>query len=98
MCYVMLRHVIGAWSLVVGVVFAWHGGRVIQVEMPGSSSLSSMSSGSSQDAATDTNDVAVGTDPDCLGPCEPGTNVALEGIVWHESENGNIATFLKALF
>lgn len=42
----------------------------------------------SQDASTDTHDVAVVTDPDCLGPCEPGTQVTLEGIVWHESENG----------
>ncbi|KAG8288666.1 hypothetical protein J6590_013957 [Homalodisca vitripennis] len=37
-------------------------------------------------------DVCVGTsvgtitDPDCLGPCEPGTSVTLEGIVWHETE------------
>ncbi|XP_049700997.1 zinc finger protein 608 isoform X2 [Helicoverpa armigera] len=26
------------------------------------------------------------TEPDCLGPCEPGTSVTLEGIVWHETE------------
>ena len=26
-----------------------------------------------QDAATDTAEVGVSTDPDCLGPCEPGT-------------------------
>jgi len=25
------------------------------------------------------------TEPDCLGPCEPGTSVTLEGIVWHET-------------
>ncbi|CAH0394057.1 unnamed protein product [Bemisia tabaci] len=37
-------------------------------------------------------DVCVGTsvgtitEPDCLGPCEPGTSVNLEGIVWHETE------------
>lgn len=36
-------------------------------------------------------DVCVGTsvgtitEPDCLGPCEPGTSVTLEGIVWHET-------------
>ncbi|KAL4228171.1 hypothetical protein ACF0H5_013605 [Mactra antiquata] len=48
----------------------------------------SLSSMSSHDASTDTHDVAVVTDPDCLGPCEPGTQVTLEGIVWHESENG----------
>lgn len=39
-------------------------------------------------------DVCVGTsvgtitEPDCLGPCEPGTSVTLEGIVWHETESG----------
>ncbi|XP_050400007.1 zinc finger protein 608 isoform X2 [Patella vulgata] len=32
--------------------------------------------------------VGVSTEPDCLGPCEPGTSVNLEGIVWHETENG----------
>uniref|UniRef100_A0A1A9WQF4 C2H2-type domain-containing protein n=1 Tax=Glossina brevipalpis TaxID=37001 RepID=A0A1A9WQF4_9MUSC len=39
-------------------------------------------------------DICVGTsvgtitEPDCLGPCEPGTSVTLEGIVWHETEGG----------
>ncbi|XP_063540147.1 zinc finger protein 608-like isoform X1 [Cydia strobilella] len=42
----------------------------------------------------DTAEVCVGTsvgtitEPDCLGPCEPGTSVTLEGIVWHETEGG----------
>jgi hypothetical protein len=42
-------------------------------------------------------DVCVGTsigtitEPECLGPCEPGTSVTLEGIVWHESEGGVLA-------
>ncbi|KAL3285896.1 hypothetical protein HHI36_000416 [Cryptolaemus montrouzieri] len=42
----------------------------------------------------ETSDVCVGTsvgtitEPDCLGPCEPGTSVTLEGIVWHETESG----------
>ena len=42
-------------------------------------------------------DVCIGTsvgtitEPDCLGPCEPGTSVTLEGIVWHESEGGVLA-------
>lgn len=42
----------------------------------------------------DVSDVCVGTsvgtitEPDCLGPCEPGTSVTLEGIVWHETEGG----------
>ncbi|KAM4615825.1 zinc finger protein 608 [Polymixia lowei] len=32
----------------------------------------------------------VGLDGDsaCLGPCQPGTSVNLEGIVWHETEEG----------
>lgn len=37
---------------------------------------------------TDACSIGVATDPDCLGPCEPGTNVLLEGIVWQETENG----------
>ncbi|CAL1687205.1 unnamed protein product [Lasius platythorax] len=41
-------------------------------------------------------DVCVGTsvgtitEPECLGPCEPGTSVTLEGIVWHETEGDNL--------
>lgn len=31
---------------------------------------------------------AVLTDPECLGPCDPGSSVVLEGIVWNESRNG----------
>jgi hypothetical protein len=65
-----------------------------QVESSGnlvsSAAPSSSTSQGSQDAATDTRDVAIVTDPDCLGPCEPGTQVTLEGIVWHESENGEL--------
>ncbi|XP_075167672.1 uncharacterized protein LOC142239792 [Haematobia irritans] len=44
--------------------------------------------------AKETVDICVGTsigtitEPDCLGPCEPGTSVTLEGIVWHETEGG----------
>jgi len=47
-------------------------------------------------------DVCVGTsvgtitEPECLGPCEPGTSVTLEGIVWHETEGGK--KFLTAQF
>ncbi|EGV92907.1 Zinc finger protein 608 [Cricetulus griseus] len=33
-------------------------------------------------------EVGVVTEPECLGPCEPGTSVNLEGIVWHETEEG----------
>ncbi|XP_044744100.1 zinc finger protein 609 [Coccinella septempunctata] len=46
------------------------------------------------DVKVETSDVCVGTsigtitEPDCLGPCEPGTSVTLEGIVWHETESG----------
>ncbi|XP_076355614.1 uncharacterized protein LOC143249517 [Tachypleus tridentatus] len=33
---------------------------------------------------------SVGTliEPECLGPCEPGTSVILEGIVWQETDGG----------
>ncbi|KAK7486824.1 hypothetical protein BaRGS_00021971 [Batillaria attramentaria] len=41
-----------------------------------------------QDASTETCSVGVVTEPECLGPCEPGTSVTLEGIVWQETENG----------
>ena len=43
-----------------------------------------------RDVGTETSSVGVATDPDCLGPCEPGTSVVLEGIVWNETENGEI--------
>ena len=39
------------------------------------------------DAGTIT-DAATLTEPDQLGPCEPGTSVHLEGIVWHETDSG----------
>ncbi|XP_061898609.1 zinc finger protein 609a [Entelurus aequoreus] len=38
--------------------------------------------------AVNTADAALATDPECLGPCEPGTSVNLEGIVWQETEDG----------
>lgn len=34
-------------------------------------------------------------DPACLGPCQPGTSVNLEGIVWHETEEGQQNETLK---
>jgi len=37
-------------------------------------------------------DASTLTDPDCLGPCEPGTSVILEGLVWAESNNGMYPT------
>jgi hypothetical protein len=42
----------------------------------------------SHDVSTETSHVGTITEPDCLGPCEPGTSVSLEGIVWQETENG----------
>ena len=38
--------------------------------------------------AVETSSVGLVTEPDMLGLCDPGTNVVLEGIVWHEMENG----------
>ena len=55
-----------------------------------------------KDATTDTSHMAIMTDPDCLGPCEPGTSVVLEGIVWQETENGSlldcVRTYERARF
>ena len=34
------------------------------------------------------NEMATMTDPDTLGPCEPGTAVKLEGIVHHVTDRG----------
>ena len=31
-------------------------------------------------------------EPDSLGPCEPGTTVSLEGIVWQETQGGQCQT------
>ncbi|KAI4830428.1 hypothetical protein KUCAC02_002058 [Chaenocephalus aceratus] len=41
--------------------------------------------------AVNTTDVALATEPECLGPCEPGTSVNLEGIVWQETEDAQNA-------
>ncbi|RVE71479.1 hypothetical protein OJAV_G00052090 [Oryzias javanicus] len=38
--------------------------------------------------AVNTAETALATEPECLGPCEPGTSVNLEGIVWQETEDG----------
>ena len=46
-----------------------------------------------KDAEVDACHVGTLTEPDCLGPCEPGTNVTLEGIVWNETENGSNINF-----
>uniref|UniRef100_A0ACB8E4R7 Uncharacterized protein n=1 Tax=Sphaerodactylus townsendi TaxID=933632 RepID=A0ACB8E4R7_9SAUR len=42
-------------------------------------------------------DVALATEPECLGPCEPGTSVNLEGIVWQETEDGLESDLLGSL-
>ena len=39
------------------------------------------------DAGTLT-DASTLTEPEILGPCEPGTAVNLDGIVWHETDTG----------
>ncbi|RWS21887.1 vegetative cell wall protein gp1-like protein [Leptotrombidium deliense] len=41
-----------------------------------------------KETSTSTSTVGTVTEPDCLGPCEPGTSVTLEGIVWQETEGG----------
>ena len=43
-------------------------------------------------------DVALATEPECLGPCEPGTSVNLEGIVWQETEDGKYCMWLSGTF
>ena len=43
--------------------------------------------------AVNTADVSLATEPECLGPCEPGTSVSLEGIVWQETEDGTSTFF-----
>ena len=47
------------------------------------------SDGVTTDACVGTCSASTMTEPECLGPCEPGTAVTLEGIVWHETEGGN---------
>ena len=61
----------------------------------GSSPCSSASCSSSlvvsrADACVGTCSASTMTEPECLGPCEPGTAVTLEGIVWHETEGGTV--------
>lgn len=46
-------------------------------------------------------DMGTITEPESLGPCEPGTAVTLEGIVWHENDQGNLKKmelFILTLF
>lgn len=48
---------------------------------------SSSSISSTKECGTSTS-IGTITEPDCLGPCEPGTSVTLEGIVWQETDGG----------
>ncbi|CDS41859.1 zinc finger protein 609 [Echinococcus multilocularis] len=41
--------------------------------------------GGKKDVATSTVDSSTMTEPDLLGPCEPGSKIVLEGIVWLET-------------
>ena len=40
------------------------------------------------------------TEPESLGPCEPGTSINLDGIVWNETkggESGSVSCSVKKL-
>lgn len=45
------------------------------------------------DAGTWVRTVGTTTETDCLGPCEPGTSVTLEGIVWQETAGGKFSLY-----
>ncbi|CAF1002488.1 unnamed protein product [Rotaria sordida] len=49
---------------------------------------SNHSSSNKVDACVETVSIGLATEPDHLGPCEPGTSVVLEGIVWNETDSG----------
>ena len=34
------------------------------------------------------------TEPECIGPLDPGTSVTLEGIVWHETDGGILSILI----
>ena len=42
-----------------------------------------------------TQEVGTVTEPESLGPCEPGTAINLDGIVWNETKGGKIWWNLK---
>lgn len=50
-----------------------------------------------KEVAVDASHIGTITEPECLGPCEPGTSVTLEGIVWNETENGVSSSLLGIL-
>ncbi|KAG0442897.1 hypothetical protein HPB47_015507, partial [Ixodes persulcatus] len=62
----------------------------IKTECPESPSRSAVAATSGpverRDSGVLCSSVGTITEPDCLGPCEPGTSVTLEGIVWQETE------------
>ncbi|CAN8011387.1 unnamed protein product [Ixodes pacificus] len=64
----------------------------IKMECPESPSRSAVAATSGpverRDSGVLCSSVGTITEPDCLGPCEPGTSVTLEGIVWQETEGG----------
>ncbi|XP_060073183.1 zinc finger protein 608-like [Ylistrum balloti] len=60
----------------------------IKSEKNDASTSSNSQTQSLTNASTETCSIGVSTDSEFLGPCEPGTSVTLEGIVWHETENG----------
>lgn len=64
--------------------------RAIKVECPGSPAkvVAASTSVERKDSGVLCTSVGTITEPDCLGPCEPGTSVTLEGIVWQETEGG----------
>lgn len=66
------------------------GKRAVKVECPGSPAKVVVASTSVErrDSGVLCTSVGTITEPDCLGPCEPGTSVTLEGIVWQETEGG----------
>ena len=37
------------------------------------------------------------TEPESLGPCEPGTTINLDGIVWNETKGGRNITTLAGM-
>lgn len=46
---------------------------------------------------TNTQEPGKANDAAHMGPCQPGTSVNLEGIVWHETEEGEFAFLIGSL-
>ena len=44
--------------------------------------------------ASKTAEVGTLTEPESLGPCEPGTTINLDGIVWNETKGGTNSSTL----